>query len=161
MLTGVCISLFASAPLCEFIVTFILLMPLLQPPNGKESSAHEMVVRTFDSPTKCDACTSVMFGLVRQGMMCKSEPHSLYTCTYTRKSVFVFLCHWLFLSLFVLHQKKGISIANERYKPFLFLHSLTFSLFLSSHFPSCSFFSLLLSAPLFLSLSLSFFLFLP
>uniref|UniRef100_A0A1X7VNS0 non-specific serine/threonine protein kinase n=1 Tax=Amphimedon queenslandica TaxID=400682 RepID=A0A1X7VNS0_AMPQE len=38
----------------------------------EREGTHELVVRSFDSPTKCDACTSVMFGLVRQGMMCKN-----------------------------------------------------------------------------------------
>ncbi|XP_011409067.1 PREDICTED: serine/threonine-protein kinase MRCK alpha-like, partial [Amphimedon queenslandica] len=29
----------------------------------EREGTHELVVRSFDSPTKCDACTSVMFGL--------------------------------------------------------------------------------------------------
>ena len=37
-------------------------------------------MRSFDAPTKCDACTSVMFGLVRQGMMCKSESSLSNNC---------------------------------------------------------------------------------
>eukprot|EP00731_Ephydatia_muelleri_P030003 Em0021g526a len=38
---------------------------------GRESS-HELFVKTFDSPSKCDTCTSVMFGIVRQGLFCKN-----------------------------------------------------------------------------------------
>ena len=34
---------------------------------------HDFVVRSFDVPTKCDHCSSIMIGLVRQGMICKSE----------------------------------------------------------------------------------------
>jgi serine/threonine-protein kinase MRCK len=46
--------------------------PKVNTGNDSRESVHELVVRSFDSPTKCDACTSVMFGLVRQGMMCKN-----------------------------------------------------------------------------------------
>ena len=45
--------------------------------SAKES-VHELVVRTFDGPTKCDVCTSVMFGLVRQGLVCKSKSYCMY-----------------------------------------------------------------------------------
>ncbi|XP_065912103.1 serine/threonine-protein kinase MRCK alpha-like [Dysidea avara] len=33
---------------------------------------HDFVVRSFDVPTKCDHCSSIMIGLVRQGMICKT-----------------------------------------------------------------------------------------
>ena len=47
--------------------------------SGRESN-HELVVKTFDSPSKCDTCTSVMFGIVRQGLFCKSELSSVHKC---------------------------------------------------------------------------------
>lgn len=42
-------------------------MPYL-PPKPK---AHQFLVRTFPSPTKCTHCTSLMVGLVRQGTVCE------------------------------------------------------------------------------------------
>ena len=42
---------------------------LLQGSGG--TTSHEMVIRSFDVPTKCDHCTSFMQGQVRQGMTCK------------------------------------------------------------------------------------------
>jgi len=41
--------------------------------NNTTGGKHDFVVRSFDAPTKCDHCSSVMIGLVRQGMICKSE----------------------------------------------------------------------------------------
>jgi len=41
--------------------------------NKTTGGKHDFVVRSFDAPTKCDHCSSVMIGLVRQGMICKSE----------------------------------------------------------------------------------------
>lgn len=43
------------------------------PQNKSIGSKHEFVVRSFDMPTRCDHCSSVMIGLVRQGMVCKSK----------------------------------------------------------------------------------------
>ncbi|XP_052476157.1 serine/threonine-protein kinase MRCK alpha isoform X1 [Carassius gibelio] len=33
--------------------------------------AHQFVVKTFSSPTKCNQCTSLMVGLIRQGCTCE------------------------------------------------------------------------------------------
>ena len=43
------------------------------PQNKSAGSKHEFVVRSFEVPTRCDHCSSVMIGLVRQGMVCKSK----------------------------------------------------------------------------------------
>jgi len=49
-----------------------------------------------NTPTKCDTCTSVMFGLVRQGLVCKSEstwPHvALVPSLATSGIIDVFVC---------------------------------------------------------------------
>ncbi|XP_050527294.1 serine/threonine-protein kinase Genghis Khan [Daktulosphaira vitifoliae] len=36
-----------------------------------KGKCHQFVVRTFSSPTKCNHCTSLMVGLVRQGVICE------------------------------------------------------------------------------------------
>ena len=35
------------------------------------SKSHQFIVRTFSSPLKCNHCTSLMVGLVRQGVVCE------------------------------------------------------------------------------------------
>uniref|UniRef100_A0A8C1QS07 non-specific serine/threonine protein kinase n=1 Tax=Cyprinus carpio TaxID=7962 RepID=A0A8C1QS07_CYPCA len=35
------------------------------------SKAHQFVVKTFNTPTKCNQCTSLMVGLIRQGCTCE------------------------------------------------------------------------------------------
>lgn len=46
---------------------------MVTPQNKSAGSKHEFVVRSFEVPTRCDHCSSVMIGLVRQGMVCKSK----------------------------------------------------------------------------------------
>uniref|UniRef100_A0A3B4TRN3 Serine/threonine-protein kinase MRCK alpha n=1 Tax=Seriola dumerili TaxID=41447 RepID=A0A3B4TRN3_SERDU len=36
-----------------------------------EPKAHQFVVKTFNTPTKCNQCTSLMVGLIRQGCTCE------------------------------------------------------------------------------------------
>lgn len=38
-----------------------------------QSKAHQFVVKTFNTPTKCNRCTSLMVGLIRQGCTCEGE----------------------------------------------------------------------------------------
>uniref|UniRef100_A0A452IM01 Serine/threonine-protein kinase MRCK alpha n=1 Tax=Gopherus agassizii TaxID=38772 RepID=A0A452IM01_9SAUR len=40
--------------------------PLFLPPK-----AHQFVVKSFNTPTKCNQCTSLMVGLIRQGCTCE------------------------------------------------------------------------------------------
>ncbi|CAH1179570.1 unnamed protein product [Phaedon cochleariae] len=46
--------------------------------------AHQFLVRTFSSPTKCSHCTSLMVGLMRQGMVCEICGFTCHTscCTH-------------------------------------------------------------------------------
>ncbi|XP_052476162.1 serine/threonine-protein kinase MRCK alpha isoform X6 [Carassius gibelio] len=39
--------------------------------ESQEPKAHQFVVKTFSSPTKCNQCTSLMVGLIRQGCTCE------------------------------------------------------------------------------------------
>lgn len=45
-----------------------LMLPYISSPVAK---AHQFLVRTFPAPTKCNHCTSLMVGLVRQGNVCE------------------------------------------------------------------------------------------
>ncbi|KPP68345.1 serine/threonine-protein kinase MRCK alpha-like, partial [Scleropages formosus] len=40
----------------------------MEPPEPK---AHQFVVKSFNTPTKCNQCTSLMVGLIRQGCTCE------------------------------------------------------------------------------------------
>ncbi|XP_017770239.1 PREDICTED: serine/threonine-protein kinase Genghis Khan isoform X2 [Nicrophorus vespilloides] len=40
-------------------------------PSPMKHKSHQFLVRTFVSPTKCSHCTSLMVGLMRQGMVCE------------------------------------------------------------------------------------------
>ncbi|RXN33846.1 serine threonine- kinase MRCK alpha-like isoform X3 [Labeo rohita] len=39
--------------------------------ESQEPKAHQFVVKTFSTPTKCNQCTSLMVGLIRQGCTCE------------------------------------------------------------------------------------------
>ncbi|RLW06955.1 hypothetical protein DV515_00004121 [Chloebia gouldiae] len=39
--------------------------------KNREPKAHQFVVKSFNTPTKCNQCTSLMVGLIRQGCTCE------------------------------------------------------------------------------------------
>ncbi|XP_047429682.1 serine/threonine-protein kinase MRCK alpha isoform X8 [Mugil cephalus] len=39
--------------------------------SSPKPKAHQFVVKSFNTPTKCNQCTSLMVGLIRQGCMCE------------------------------------------------------------------------------------------
>ncbi|XP_025998111.1 serine/threonine-protein kinase MRCK alpha isoform X2 [Astatotilapia calliptera] len=39
--------------------------------SSPKPKAHQFVVKTFNTPTKCNQCTSLMVGLIRQGCTCE------------------------------------------------------------------------------------------
>ncbi|XP_065052228.1 serine/threonine-protein kinase MRCK alpha-like isoform X1 [Rhopilema esculentum] len=51
-------------------------------PAGAPRKVHKFVAKTYPSPTKCHHCMSVMFGHVRQGMICDACGYSSHVgCT--------------------------------------------------------------------------------
>lgn len=61
---------------------FDLLIAAVQPSTvahsfvPPQSKAHQFVVKTFNTPTKCNRCTSLMVGLIRQGCTCEGKDGS-------------------------------------------------------------------------------------
>uniref|UniRef100_A0A673LU37 non-specific serine/threonine protein kinase n=1 Tax=Sinocyclocheilus rhinocerous TaxID=307959 RepID=A0A673LU37_9TELE len=45
-------------------------LPVGQPAKA-DPKAHQFVVKTFNTPTKCNQCTSLMVGIIRQGCTCE------------------------------------------------------------------------------------------
>uniref|UniRef100_A0AAX7V0W2 Serine/threonine-protein kinase MRCK alpha n=1 Tax=Astatotilapia calliptera TaxID=8154 RepID=A0AAX7V0W2_ASTCA len=54
----------AERPRLKFLFANRSLCPL-------QPKAHQFVVKTFNTPTKCNQCTSLMVGLIRQGCTCE------------------------------------------------------------------------------------------
>uniref|UniRef100_A0A665W914 Serine/threonine-protein kinase MRCK alpha n=1 Tax=Echeneis naucrates TaxID=173247 RepID=A0A665W914_ECHNA len=52
-----------SLMLCKLILSYLLICA--------QPKAHQFVVKTFNTPTKCNQCTSLMVGLIRQGCTCE------------------------------------------------------------------------------------------
>ncbi|XP_019630761.1 PREDICTED: serine/threonine-protein kinase MRCK alpha-like isoform X5 [Branchiostoma belcheri] len=47
-------------------------MPRPPSMSGPRPKAHQFIVKTLTNPTKCNHCTSLMVGLVRQGVVCET-----------------------------------------------------------------------------------------
>ncbi|XP_066451224.1 serine/threonine-protein kinase MRCK alpha isoform X2 [Eleutherodactylus coqui] len=57
-------------------------------PKVTQPKAHQFVVKTFNTPTKCNQCTSLMVGLIRQGCTCEVCGFSCHvTCADKAPSV--------------------------------------------------------------------------
>ncbi|XP_073412476.1 serine/threonine-protein kinase MRCK alpha isoform X2 [Dendrobates tinctorius] len=57
-------------------------------PSTPKPKAHQFVVKSFNTPTKCNQCTSLMVGLVRQGCTCEVCGFSCHvTCADKAPSV--------------------------------------------------------------------------
>ena len=41
--------------------------------SSPQPKAHQFVVKSFNTPTKCNQCTSLMVGLKRQGCTCEGK----------------------------------------------------------------------------------------
>uniref|UniRef100_A0A673MKQ4 non-specific serine/threonine protein kinase n=1 Tax=Sinocyclocheilus rhinocerous TaxID=307959 RepID=A0A673MKQ4_9TELE len=68
----VCVRVCMNPVLCVHILfALFLFLSLLLSPAKADPKAHQFVVKTFNAPTKCNQCTSLMVGLIRQGCTCE------------------------------------------------------------------------------------------
>lgn len=81
--------------------------------NVSSHGRHMFVVRTFIMPLKCNLCTSLMTGLIRQGLVCETCGLSCHiTCS---KSVVNIPCPYDDKKLIGLDPSKGIGTAYSGY----------------------------------------------
>ena len=80
-----------STSMCTCVCVCVSLV-LLQ--GSGSASSHEMVIRSFDVPTKCDHCTSFMQGQVRQGMTCKGGSGRRASAGMQAREEYVRGCCW-------------------------------------------------------------------
>ncbi|NXF84210.1 MRCKA kinase, partial [Sclerurus mexicanus] len=60
--------------------------------SAPKPKAHQFVVKSFNTPTKCNQCTSLMVGLIRQGCTCE-EITSKSFCFFSSSQKSGFSCH--------------------------------------------------------------------
>uniref|UniRef100_A0A8C7P6P6 Serine/threonine-protein kinase MRCK alpha n=1 Tax=Oncorhynchus mykiss TaxID=8022 RepID=A0A8C7P6P6_ONCMY len=73
-----CTQISLSSPTLQLIDPRTVQTPTMRPGGygsiGRSSpkpKAHQFVVKSFSAPTKCNQCTSLMVGLIRQGCTCE------------------------------------------------------------------------------------------
>lgn len=77
--------------------------------NNVSQNRHMFVIRTFITPLKCNLCTSLMTGLIRQGLVCESCGFACHvTCA---KSVDSIACPYEDNKLVRLDPQRGIGTA--------------------------------------------------
>lgn len=61
-----------------------------------QPKAHQFVVKSFNTPTKCNQCTSLMVGLIRQGCTCEGEKKTRASKMKTSSENWTLIVHHLF-----------------------------------------------------------------